>query len=182
MWMPTVTVTPPEVEPVTLAAAKQYLRIDAADDSFDDEIETLIAASRADIEAICNTRLITQEVLLQAGSFYDLEHLPIGPVQTIERVAYLDSEGAEHLLPDTDYELVAGELESQIVLVDRTSWPAVDDRADAVRVAAIVGYGDAGTDLPRDLYFVVLQAIRAKFDGRELAIENMLVNHRIWMS
>lgn len=182
MWLPAVTVTPPEVEPVTLAAAKQYLRIDAADESFDDEIATLIAASRADIERICSTRLITQEVLLQADSFYDLEHLPIGPVKTIESVAYLDSEGAEQLLPDTDYELVAGELESQIVLVGRTSWPAVDDRADAVRVTATVGYGDAGTDLPRDLYFVVLRSIRAKFDGSELAIENMLVNHRIWMS
>lgn len=182
MWLPAVTVTQPEVEPVTLAAAKQYLRIDAADESFDDEIATFIASSRADVESICNTRLITQEVLLQAGSFYDLEHLPIGPVQSIDAVNYVDSAGTEQLLPDTDYELVAGALDSQIVLVGRTSWPTLADRRDGVRVTATVGYGDAGTDLPRDLYFVVLQAIRAKFDGRELAIEHMLVNHRIWLS
>lgn len=182
MWLPAVTVTPPQAEPVTLAAAKQYLRIDVADDSFDDEIATFIAASRAEIEAICGTRLITQQVLLKAESFYDFDHLPIGPVQSIDSVEYLDSEGAEQLLPDTDYELIAGVLNCQIVPIARSIWPVLADRPDAVRVTATVGYGDAGTDLPRDLYFVVLRSIRAKFDGSELAIENMLVNHRIWMS
>lgn len=182
MWLPAVTVTSPEVEPVTLAAAKQYLRIDAADESFDDEIATLIAASRADIEIICNTRLITQEVLLQADSFADLEHLPIGPVQSIETLKYVDSAGDEQLLASADYELVEGPLQAQIIRVSGVTWPTIADRPDALRVTATVGYGDAGTDLPRDLYFVVLAAIRAKFDGRELAIENMLVNHRIWMS
>ncbi|MAF60210.1 hypothetical protein [Blastomonas sp. CCH5-A3] len=182
MWLPAVTITPPEAEPVLLAAAKQYLRIDAGDDSFDDEIATYIAASRAEVESITNTRLIRQEVVLQAGSLADLEHLPIGPVQSIEAVNYIDQASDEQLLPDTDYALVASGLEGQIIRPSGVTWPTVADRADAVRVTAIVGYGDAGSDLPRDLYFVVLQAIRAKFDGRELAIEQMLVNHRIWMS
>jgi len=182
MWLPAVTVTPPSAEPVLLAAAKQYLRIDAGDDSFDDEIATLIAASRADIESICSTRLITQEVLLQADSFADLEHLPIGPVQSIEAVNYIDSAGDEQLLASADYELVAAPLQAQIIRAAGVTWPTIADRPDAVRVTATVGYGEAGSDLPRDLYFVVLRSIRAKFDGSEIAIENMLVNHRIWMS
>lgn len=182
MWLPAVTVTPPSAEPVLLAAAKQYLRIDAADESFDDEIASFIAASRAEIESMCSTRLITQEVLLQADGFSDLQHLPIGPVQSIDAVNYIDSAGDEQLLVSADYELVAGPLEAQIIRAQGVTWPTIADRPDAVRVTATVGYGDTGTDLPRDLYFVVLRSIRAKFDGSELAIENMLVNHRIWMS
>lgn len=182
MWLPAVTISEPAAEPVLLAAAKQYLRIDAADTSFDDEVATYIAASRAEVESITNTLLITQEVLLQAGSLADLEHLPIGPVQSIEALNYLDRTGDEQLLLDTDYELVASGLDAQIIRPSGVTWPTIADRADAVRVTATVGYGAAGTALPRDLYFVVLQAIRAKFDGRELAIEHMLVNHRIWMS
>ena len=182
MWLSPVTVTAPEAEPVELAKAKQYLRIDAGDESFDDEVETFIAASRAEVEQICNTRMITQDVLLTARRFSDLDHLPIGPVQDIVTVQYIDADGEEQLLPAENYELVAGVLDAQIIKVPGFVWPVIADRADAVRVTATVGYGDAGTDLPRDLYFVILQAIRAKFDGREIAIEHMLVNHRIWLS
>jgi uncharacterized phiE125 gp8 family phage protein len=183
MWLPAVTTTPPAAEPVLLAAAKQYLRIDAADASFDDEIGMYIAASRAEVESITNTRLITQVVDLRCESFYDFDHLPIGPVQSIDAVNYLDASGDEHLLADTEYRLIAGTIDAQIVPgAGWLNWPMLSEAADAVRVTATVGYGAAGTALPRDLYFVVLHAIRAKFDGRELAIEHMLVNHRIWMS
>lgn len=181
MWHSPVTVTAAEAEPVDLAKAKQYLRIDAGDESFDDEVETFIAASRAEIEQICNTRMITQQVLLVANGFSDLQHLPIGPVLEIVTIEYIDANGDEQLLAAENYELVAGILDAQVIGVPGFAWPAIAKRADAVRVTATVGYGDAGTDLPRDLYFVILQAIRAKFDGRELAIEHLLVNHRIWL-
>lgn len=181
MWLSPVIVTAAEAEPVDLAKAKQYLRIDAGDESFDDEVETFIAASRAEIEQICNTRMITQEVLLLGNSFNDLAHLPIGPVQAIESVSYVDRDGEEQVLEPANYALVACGLHAQIVLVPGFTWPWFADRVDAVRVTATVGYGDAGSDLPRDLYFTILQAVRAKFDGREIAIEHMLVNHRIWL-
>ena len=181
MWLSPVTVTAAEAEPVDLAKAKQYVRIDAGDESFDDEVETFIAASRAEIEQICNTRMITQEVLLVASSFADLEHLPIGPVQDIITIQYVNTDGVEQLLAAENYELVAGVLDAQIIGVPGFVWPTIASRADAVRVTVSVGYGDAGTDVPRDLYFVILQAIRAKFDGREIGLENMLVNHRIWL-
>lgn len=182
MWLSPVMVTAPEAEPVELAKAKQYLRIDAGDESFDDEVETFIAASRAEIEQICNTRMITQEVLLATSSFADLEHLPIGPVQDIVSIQYMDAEGIEQELAAEDYYLVANGLRAQINRASNVVWPVIANRVDAVRVTVTIGYGDTGADLPRDLYFVILQAIRAKFDGRELASEHMLVNHRIWLS
>ncbi|KPF76732.1 hypothetical protein IP68_02210 [Blastomonas sp. AAP25] len=182
MWLSPVSVTAAQAEPVDLAKAKQYLRIDAGDESFDDEVETFIAASRAEIEQICNTRMITQDVMLVASSFADLEHLPIGPVQDIVTIQYVNTDGVEQLLAAENYELVAGVLDAQIIGVPGFVWPTIASRADAVRVTVSVGYGDASTDVPRDLYFVILQAIRAKFEGREIAIEHMLVNHRIWLA
>ncbi|MFN3819943.1 hypothetical protein [Blastomonas sp.] len=182
MWLSPVTLTAPTAEPVDLAKAKQYLRIDAGDESFDDEVETFIAASRAEVETICNTRMITQEVLLIASTFADLEHLPIGPVQSIDAVHYIDANGEEQLVDEASYALVGGMLDARIVAGQGFAWPVARTRVDAVRVTATVGYGDAGTDLPRDLYLAILQGVRAHFDGRNLSMERLLVNHRIWLS
>ena len=56
--MPSVLLTPPAVEPLTLAEAKSYLRVDTVDE--DDTIAALIAAARLLVEAYARRALITQ--------------------------------------------------------------------------------------------------------------------------
>src|SRR4051812_9447312 len=56
--MSSILLTPPAVEPVTLADAKAYLRIDNDDD--DAVISALIAGARSHIEAQTRRALITQ--------------------------------------------------------------------------------------------------------------------------
>jgi uncharacterized phiE125 gp8 family phage protein len=56
--MSSVLLIPPAVEPVSLAEAKGYLRVEHADD--DDLIAALIASARAHVEAQTRRALVTQ--------------------------------------------------------------------------------------------------------------------------
>src|SRR6185295_11579020 len=56
--MSSILLTPPAVEPVTLAEAKAYLRVEHDDD--DDVIGALIAGARIHVEAQTRRALITQ--------------------------------------------------------------------------------------------------------------------------
>lgn len=179
--MAPVTFEAPAVEPVSLAEAKEYLRVDTDETEFDSEIGSFIAASRAEIEAITSTRLITQTVDLSAAHFASLAVLPIGPVQSITSIKYVDTTGFEDTLFSDDYELIGSGLTARIDPAFSANWPVAAIRVDAVRVRMVVGYGDAGSDLPRDLHFALLRAIRAKFDDDPIDIAKLLVNHRVWM-
>ena len=56
--MPSILLTGPAVEPVTLAEAKQFTRVEHDDD--DDVIAALIAGSRIHVETQTRRALITQ--------------------------------------------------------------------------------------------------------------------------
>src|SRR5690242_14642320 len=56
--MPSILLTPPAVEPLSLAEAKAFLRVEHDDD--DDIIAALIAGARIHVEAQTRRALITQ--------------------------------------------------------------------------------------------------------------------------
>ena len=55
--MPSILLSGPAAEPITLAAAKQFLRVEHGDD--DDVIAALIAAARIHVEAATRRALVT---------------------------------------------------------------------------------------------------------------------------
>jgi len=60
-------ITPPAIEPVTLAEAKQHLRVEISDD--DSLINTLVSSARVHCESALKQALITQSWLLYVDSF-----------------------------------------------------------------------------------------------------------------
>lgn len=182
MWLPPVTFAQPATEPVSLAEAQEYLRIDVTETEFDNEITSFIAASRSEIEALTSTRMITQTVNISGAHFASLAAMPIGPIQSVASVKYVDLTGTEQTIDSDDYELVVAGLTARIVPSFNANWPVAAIRVDAVRVQLVVGYGDAGSDLPRDIRFALLRAIRAKFDHEDIDLSAHLVNHRLWMT
>lgn len=181
MWSPAVTTIAPVVEPVLVSDAKEYLRIDASDDSFNGEIDRYIAASRSEVEYITGTRMITQTIAVSCSSFADLVGLSIGPVQAVKSITYIDPQGFERALASAEHELIGSGLQQSVQLAIGNSWPPTRNRPDSVRLSAVVGYGASGGDLPADVYFAILRLIRAKFDDVAIEIEQFLVNHRIWL-
>jgi len=182
MWSSAVTVSGPEAEPVPLDVAKEFLRIDADDDTHDTTLEITIAGVRDDVERLTGTRLITQDVVVAADDFSDLRHLPIGPIEAIASIVYDDVEGAEQTIDPQRYELFGGGLQHGIRTRAGQGWPQdVRRAAGAIRVTATVGYGPTEHDIPQGLYLTLLRAVKAGFEGQPFALELMLSNYRIWL-
>jgi uncharacterized phiE125 gp8 family phage protein len=178
MWSAPVVVTPPVAEPLALAAAKEFARVDGS--AFDTEISSYIAGARDSIEAMTSTRLITQAVEVRADSFADLDRLPVGPVQAVSEIRYLDSAGAEQLLDQATYELVGSDLDCGIRPSVGANWPSAAVREGAIAVQLTVGYGDDAAALPGDLNLALLYTVRGLFDDKPVDVERWLVNRRIY--
>lgn len=177
-WSSPVTTVEPAAEPLLLAKAKQYLRIEDDNTSLDDQIGDFIAGVRGEVEDITNSRLITQTVEL-LGSFADFERLPIGPVQSIDEIRYFDRTGTEQILDPGAYRADGAVLDWSIVSPTGATWPATSRIGNAVKVTLTVGYGDADTDVPRALYVAMLRAVRAKMDELDFDLAAACTNHRL---
>ena len=108
----------PAIEPITLADAKQHLRMEVSDD--DALITLLIAAARQYAEQLTRTSFITQQWSLVLDAFPGpslmgvpaglpwslpghailLEH---GPVQSIDSITYVDMSSTVQTMPSTNY-------------------------------------------------------------------------------
>jgi uncharacterized phiE125 gp8 family phage protein len=177
VWQSPVIVTAPAAEPISLAQAKQYLRLDEEETGFDAELEVQIAGARGRVESVTNTRLVNQVVELRASSFADLDRLPIGPVAGVIDLAYTDPAGEEQSLGPDDVVLDGAGLEMALrPLAGR--WPS---KSAQVTVRVTVGYGADGAALPPAIRIALLQQVRELFDGTPADLETWIVNDRIWL-
>jgi len=181
MWQSPVIVTPPATEPVTLAQAKEFLRVDDADGTFDVEVGLQLAGARNHVESVTGTRLISQVVDLRADTFEDLHLIKFGPVISIEEITYLDRDGIEHALSADSYELTGAGLERGLRPAPSNRWPNVAAATGAVSVRATVGYGDDGDTIPQAVRLAILLKLRALFEDGSADIAHLLVNDRIWL-
>lgn len=133
-------ITPPTVEPVTLAEAKLHVR---ANDTTEEDaaIEAMITAAREECEHYLQ-RTIAPTVL---GLYLDAFPagpilLPRGPVISIAQVQYVDADGVATVLPQARYSLDEAQLEPWILPAFGFDWPATRDEANALRVTYTAGF------------------------------------------
>jgi uncharacterized phiE125 gp8 family phage protein len=171
----TVTIVAPTREPVDLEAAKRFLRIDGS--AQDDDVSLLIQAAREDLERITGQRLLDQVVRLQADSFDELDQLPVGPVKSIRAVAY-GTPGATTTIDPASVYLTGLGLERGIAAVPGYRLPRTV--SGPILVDLNVGYGADPSAVPANLRLALFVLIRSRFDDRQVDIEPLLVNDRIY--
>jgi uncharacterized phiE125 gp8 family phage protein len=103
--MSAILLTPPALEPVSLADAKHFLRV--AHDDDDDVIAALIAAARVHVEAQTRRALIEQIWRLVRDAWPAAGRLPILPVPLIAVTAIrvFDADGPPHALAIDDFDI-----------------------------------------------------------------------------
>lgn len=166
-----VVVTPPAVEPVSVAEAKLHLRVDVADD--DALIGALVQAGREVVESRTGRALITQtwDVFWDGWPAGDVMELPLPPLQSVTSVTYFDTEGTEATLGTASYWVDTSSTPGRVVLYDGSTWPSTALRAsNGVKVRMTAGYGTAGTATPARLRAAVNLLAGHWYENREAVV------------
>ncbi len=148
--MSSILLTPPAVEPVLLADAKAYLRVEHDDD--DDVISGLIAGARLQIEAQTRRALITQTWQLRRDSWPGDGRLMVVPAPLREIVAArtYDAAGAAHAI---DLQAFTIDAAAALAVIGFVPWSlSAPGRAPAgIEIDVETGYGDAPAEVPQPL-------------------------------
>jgi uncharacterized phiE125 gp8 family phage protein len=153
--MPSILLTGPAVEPLTLGEAKAYLRVEHGDD--DSVIAALIAGARIHVETQTRRVLITQTWRLVRDSWPADGRLFVSPSPLREivaaRVYHADRTA---LAIDTQAFVIDKAASPAVIAFAPWSLPAPDRPAAGIEIDVKAGYGDAAADVPEPLR----QAIR----------------------
>lgn len=145
--MPLALITPPAVEPISLAEAKLHARVDDSDR--DTLITVFIKSAREAAEHELGRALITQTWRLTLDEFPCAEiELPKPKVLSISSVGYVDADGVDQVVSSANYTLDSAQLPGWVLPAENFDWPATRAIANAVRVDFTAGYGPAATDVP----------------------------------
>ena len=161
----------PAFEPLTLAEAKQHLRVEVADD--DALITSLVAAARQYIEGRTGRILCSRAYLVELGGFLrdgqDIV-LPVSPVSAVSSVSYFDSNGATQTL--TAGNRLALHLHPPRVRLPVSSsvWPETITVEDAVTVSLTAGYTSIGA-VPETAKHAVRLLIGHWYENREAVVQ-----------
>ncbi len=178
--MPLQLVTPPAGEPVSLAEAKQHLRVDGGDDDL--LIGSLITAARQAAETKTGRQLITArwKLLLDAfpgplmqsasGASFSLPGHAIllakCPVQSVVSIEYLDMNGTTQVMPASDYVLDAACEPARLTPAFGKTWPPTLPQMGAVSVTFDAGYGTASA-VPEGLKSWIKLRVGSLYGHRE---------------
>lgn len=96
-------VSPAASEPLSLAEAKLFLRVEHSTD--DALITRAITAARQAAEEHMRLVLLAQDYRYETGEIFSVIALPVGPAQSIDAITAIDAEGEETVLDEDSYRL-----------------------------------------------------------------------------
>ena len=171
--MPTIRITPPAAEPVTLAEARSQCRIAADDTSEDALLGVYIQAAREAAEhqlgrSIINT---TWEQSLDgfpsdSGAIELEQALAAG----ITSVVYTNTAGSPVTMDTSGYQLQVAGQSASLLPAAGTSWPSTltgDNVINTVRIRYVCGYGASAAAAPAGIRQWLLLTVGALYANRE---------------
>ena len=142
----------PLVEPVSLADAKAYCKIDFDDE--DDLITELITVSREQLEEYTGTYFVEKRVTVQLNNSCGGIEIPYGPTpNAIDPTLMVDAQGCQL---DQGYILITGNMFKNI----QTPWLYF------IQMTYSTGYGDVLAPLPQSLILAMKAQIFFNYENR----------------
>lgn len=153
----------PAAEPVALAEAKAFLRVD--DDAEDGLIATLIASARLHVEARLGRALLFQSwrLVLDGWPPGGAVKLPIMPFAELLAVTAHDTAGSAHPLPLAQF---AGEPARLLGPAALAGMPVLRAR-QGIEIDYVAGHGAEAAAVPADLRQAVLGLVARWFEHRD---------------
>lgn len=176
MTVSLITITPPAVEPVTLAEAMTHLRVDAPGVGPHPEealITALIQAARQHVEDATGRALVTQTLEARWDAWDDVLQLPRAPVQSVSTVTYVDDAGVTQTLASAAYRLDAAGLVARLTPAYGEAWPSARAETGAIAVRFVAGYGLAAA-VPAPIRAAMLLLVSHLYENRNAATDRAM--------
>lgn len=164
--MPSILLSGPAAEPIALAEAKQFIRVEHDDD--DDVISALIVGSRIHVEAQTRRALITQSWRLTRDVWPEIACLPVlpAPVKTLDAVRVYKSDGTTLGLDLAGFALDKISAPARLTFT-RGALPAPERPVAGIEIDVTCGYGDAA-DVPEALRQAIRLLVAHWYENRGL--------------
>lgn len=160
----------PAVEPITLAEAKAFVRVD--DTIEDDFLTTLIAAARLHVEGTTGRALISQTWRVGLDDWPESREvtLPVGPLVSLTSINVYDDAGTPTALALAQFQPETDVAPAKIFLPATISGMPVMRERRAIEIDYVAGYGTDLEDVPTDLRQAVLTLIGYWFEHRDAVV------------
>ena len=156
----------PAEEPVSLAEAKAFLKVDGSAE--DGLITTLIGAARLHVEGVTGKALLAQSwrVVLDDWPENGVVKLPVSPLISVTGIVATDDHGGSH-----DIALAQFLSEPDRLLVPRVvvGMPVLQER-QGLEIDYVAGFGTEREDVPADLRQALLGLVAHWFEHRDAVI------------
>ena len=173
----------PTVEPVTMAEAKLWLRIDHSTE--DALILEMLKAARREVERFCGRQLINATRTWRLDRFPSdgVIRLDRPPLSSVTSITYVDTAGATQTWATDQYDVDTDSEPGRITLAYNQSLPS-DVRGGAANVVTItykVGYGAAGENVPATFKVAIKSLVADAYVHRERQSEIRLQDNEAVM-
>lgn len=161
--------TPPGVEPITLADVENQCRIDSLSDE-SAAIDLFIAATRQRAEAVTRRALITQQWRLTVDGFPGCNTpiaIPLPPLQSVDSITYVDTAGITQTLDPELYRVITDDEPARLLPLFEHVWPSTRGDIGMVSITFTCGYGDNHGAVPAAIRQWMLLNVANLYENRE---------------
>lgn len=181
-------VTAPTETPVSLAEAKEYLRVDETADDL--RITSMIKAATLRLEAAADVKFITQTwdyfldrfpsnmrddwwdgvveapISILQSPCKQIE-MPIGPIQSFGGLFTYDDDDTEYAFDSSNLSIDLSSGYGRVSLKTGGTWPSTVLRGvNGIRIRATVGLGVDAASVPEDIKNAILLLVAAMYEAR----------------
>lgn len=163
--MTVLLISPPAVEPVTLAEAKAHLRLTGSDD--DDYLAAQITAARIQVETATRRLLIDQVWRLYRDDWPTDGRLdlPLAPVTEVVEITTYDADGTPTTLPPSGWTVDTASTPARLRLTGAA--PASTRAFNGLEIDVRCGYGPSGLSVPQPLRLAIMMLVARWWENRE---------------
>ncbi|WP_332693620.1 head-tail connector protein [Devosia sp.] len=156
----------PAEEPVSLAEAKGFLKVD--DTAEDGLITTLIGAARLHVEGVTGRALLVQSwrVVLDCWPESRMVRLPVTPFMAVTEINAYDNAGAAHEVPLAQF---MSEPDRLLLPATVAGMPVLRER-QGIEIDYVAGFGTEPEDVPADIRQALLLLVGYWYEHRDAVI------------
>jgi len=163
--MPSVQTTAPTISPISVAEAKQHLRVDH--DADNNYIGTLIKVATASAEQFLRKAIIQQTRRWDECEFPSAGWtLDLPPLVSVTSIDYTATDGSTATVGSSVYQVDIVSVPGTVTLAKDQTWPSpIDLLHDAVRLTYVTGTATSSSAVPVEYKHAIKVTILELYDN-----------------